>query len=200
MDAMRPDECYTILEISPGATDAEIRSAWRELNKVWHPDRFGDDEVLRKKAEEKLKRINQAYEVLKKNGSRRSGRSGFGAQRDQPRSSQSAPEWKVRDRKSERTAKNFEQLVRWILAGKVVGSDQVWDPRHRSWVRVHDVPELARVIRIRTLQKWTRFAMFAGMLGVFLLIRRPAGLNAVIGLSLMGFAAVMMWFYRRSIS
>ncbi len=196
MDAMRPDECYTILEISPGATDAEIRSSWRELNKVWHPDRFGDDEALRKKAEEKLKRINQAYEVLRKNGSR----DRFGSQRAQSRPSHSGPEWKVRDRRSERTARNFEQLVRWVLGGKVVESDEVWDPRHAAWVRVSNVPELARVIRIRTIQKWTRFAMFAGMLGFFLLIRRPAGLNAVIGLSLMGFAAIMMWLYRRSIS
>lgn len=197
---MQPDECYTILEISPGSTDAEIRSAWRELNKVWHPDRFGDDEVLRKKAEEKLKRINQAYEILRKSGGRRPGSAGFGANRDQRRSSQSGPEWKVRDGRSERTARNFEQLVRWVLGGKVVGSDEVLDPRHGTWLRVNDVPELSRLIRIRTLQKWTRFAMFAGMLGFFLLTRRPAGLNAVIGLSLMGFAAVMMWIYRRSIS
>ena len=194
---MHRDECYRILEISPDASEEEIRSAWRELNKVWHPDRFGDDEVLRRKAEEKLKSINQAYETLRKSGGRGSG--GFG-RRHARAGSEAGPQWKVRDDRREVSAKNLEQLARWVLAGKVVASDEVWDPRHGAWLRVAQVPELARLIRIRTLQKWTRFALFAGLLGFFLLIRRPAGLNAVIGLSLMAFSFVMMWLYRRSTS
>jgi len=32
--------------------------------KVWHPDRFGSDPRLRQKAEERLKQINKAYQVL----------------------------------------------------------------------------------------------------------------------------------------
>ena len=33
------------------------------MAKVWHPDRFGHDERLQKKAQEKLKEINEAYEA-----------------------------------------------------------------------------------------------------------------------------------------
>ena len=33
--------------------------------KVWHPDRFGGDPRLQKKAQEKLKEINEAYEAVK---------------------------------------------------------------------------------------------------------------------------------------
>jgi DnaJ domain len=57
-------EALDVLALRPGATPAEIKEAYRDLVKVWHPDRFGSDPGLRQKAEDKLKRINQAYTVL----------------------------------------------------------------------------------------------------------------------------------------
>jgi hypothetical protein len=56
---------YEILEVQPGATKAEIKSAYRELCKIWHPDRFTGDESLQNRAQEKLKEINEAYDALK---------------------------------------------------------------------------------------------------------------------------------------
>ena len=53
-----------ILEIERGASLAEIRQAYRDQTKVWHPDRFSNDTRLKNKAEEKLKRINLAYRRL----------------------------------------------------------------------------------------------------------------------------------------
>src|SRR5437764_14911981 len=53
-----------ILEIERGASLAEIRQAYRDQTKVWHPDRFSNDIRLKNKAEEKLKRINLAYRRL----------------------------------------------------------------------------------------------------------------------------------------
>ena len=38
---------------------------YRDLVKVWHPDRFGSDPRLRSKAEEKLAQINDAYRALR---------------------------------------------------------------------------------------------------------------------------------------
>ena len=55
---------YEILGIHPGASADELRQAYRDLVKVWHPDRFSHDERLRLKAQDKLKQINGAYEVL----------------------------------------------------------------------------------------------------------------------------------------
>jgi len=55
---------YEILGIYPGASADELRQAYRDLVKVWHPDRFSHDEPLRLKAQDKLKEINGAYEVL----------------------------------------------------------------------------------------------------------------------------------------
>ena len=57
-------DCYRELEIGPDATTEQIRQAWRDLAQVWHPDRFGDNERLRGKAQERLKRINEAYQAL----------------------------------------------------------------------------------------------------------------------------------------
>lgn len=50
---------YTTLEVSPNASDAEIKKAYRKLARQYHPDVNKDP-----KAEEKFKEINAAYEVL----------------------------------------------------------------------------------------------------------------------------------------
>ena len=41
-----------------------MKKAYRDLSKVWHPDRFAEDPTLQIKAEEQLKAINQAYRNL----------------------------------------------------------------------------------------------------------------------------------------
>jgi hypothetical protein len=44
---------YQILEIEPGASLEEIKRAYREQTKIWHPDRFpADDFRLQSKAQE----------------------------------------------------------------------------------------------------------------------------------------------------
>src|SRR5208283_2172503 len=58
------EEYYKILEIHPNATEQEVKQAYRDLVKVWHPDRFAHDKKLQKKAEEKLKEINHAYQRI----------------------------------------------------------------------------------------------------------------------------------------
>ena len=62
---MRLDDCYRLFELDPAASDDEVKRAYRDLTKVWHPDRFGHDPPLRHRAEEKLKAIHQAYETIR---------------------------------------------------------------------------------------------------------------------------------------
>lgn len=45
-------------------TREEIKDAWRTMLKVWHPDRFHGDETMRRRAEQKTKEINAAYQAL----------------------------------------------------------------------------------------------------------------------------------------
>jgi len=57
-------EAFATLEIEVGSSFTEARAAYRRLCIVWHPDRFQDVE-LKAHAEEKLKRINEAYSTIK---------------------------------------------------------------------------------------------------------------------------------------
>jgi DnaJ-like protein len=50
--------------LRPAAPLAEIKQAYRDLARVWHPDRLGPDERLRMKAEAKFKDIDAAYRRL----------------------------------------------------------------------------------------------------------------------------------------
>src|SRR4030095_387351 len=63
-NVMTSDRFYELLGVSPGASRQELKAAYRDLTKVWHPDRFAHDPRLQQKAEEKLKEINEAYEHL----------------------------------------------------------------------------------------------------------------------------------------
>lgn len=56
--------CHEVLGVSEGASAQELKVAYRDLAKVWHPDRFAHDPRLQQKAQEKLKEINEAYEQL----------------------------------------------------------------------------------------------------------------------------------------
>jgi hypothetical protein len=56
---------YDLLGVKPGATHAQIRSAYRVLAQLFHPDRLQQlKPEAREFAEERLKALNQAYEVL----------------------------------------------------------------------------------------------------------------------------------------
>ncbi len=57
-------EAYYLFDLEPDVTEGEIRQARRKLAARWHPDRFEHDERMKVKATEKLKQINQAYELL----------------------------------------------------------------------------------------------------------------------------------------
>ena len=61
---MDRDKAYELLGVKPGVSNTELKAAHRDLAKVWHPDRFLHDPRLREKAQEKLKEINEAYELL----------------------------------------------------------------------------------------------------------------------------------------
>ena len=59
------NRCIEMLGLKSGASQEEVTQAYRDLANVWHPDRFAGNPRLQKKAEEKLKEINAAYEYVK---------------------------------------------------------------------------------------------------------------------------------------
>ncbi|HEY6288632.1 MAG TPA: DnaJ domain-containing protein [Nitrospiraceae bacterium] len=60
----RTTNYYTVLELLPTATLADIKKAWHEQLQVWHPDRFNHSPTLHRKAEARTQLINQAYQTL----------------------------------------------------------------------------------------------------------------------------------------
>jgi DnaJ domain len=60
---MAGEDFYKILGVSPTASADEIKSAYRELVKRYHPDLFATSRE-KSRANEKLQRINEAYAVI----------------------------------------------------------------------------------------------------------------------------------------
>jgi len=55
---------FVILECEPGCSAEDVKSSYRQLVRVWHPDRFETDLKLKQKATEKMKLLNEAYQLL----------------------------------------------------------------------------------------------------------------------------------------
>lgn len=54
---------YKVLGVAPTATDEEIKQAYRKLAKQYHPDKYVDN-PLSNLATEKMKEINEAYDII----------------------------------------------------------------------------------------------------------------------------------------
>lgn len=68
---------YEVLNVSPDASDEEIKKAYRELARKYHPDNYHDN-PLADLAQEKMKEINAAYDTIQRQRSGRGSGSGGG--------------------------------------------------------------------------------------------------------------------------
>src|ERR1035438_9589955 len=78
MDESQIFACLELFDLPDAFTEAQLKQAYHDLVQVWHPDKHSHNARLQRKADEKMKEINQAYEVLKSglvNGSFRFNRS-----------------------------------------------------------------------------------------------------------------------------
>ena len=66
---------YEILGIKETATKDEIKAAYRDLAKKYHPDQFTNN-PLKDLAEDKMREINEAYDTLMKGYSSNTGQTG----------------------------------------------------------------------------------------------------------------------------
>jgi uncharacterized protein YjbI with pentapeptide repeats len=63
--------CYLLLGLEPGASLEDVNQAYKDLAFVWHPDRLpSDNPRLQEKAQEKLKQINYARDLLRSHRSK----------------------------------------------------------------------------------------------------------------------------------
>ncbi len=61
---MTRDEAAAVLGVDVGSSAAEVRAAYRELAQMLHPDKYGDNKRLRARAEQQMRAVNEARDVL----------------------------------------------------------------------------------------------------------------------------------------
>jgi len=103
---------YRVLGVSPNASDEEIKAAYRELARKYHPDSYVGN-PLSDLAAEKMKEINEAYDAImamRRRGQNTSYQNGYGGQ-------QQSQFWDIR---------------RLINAGRITEAEELLDgvPRH----------------------------------------------------------------------
>ncbi len=63
----KTDWAYDVLEISPSATDEEVKKAYRRMAVKYHPDKVSYlGEEVQQAANEKFKKVNEAYQLISK--------------------------------------------------------------------------------------------------------------------------------------
>lgn len=112
---------YSVLGVSSSASDDEIKRAYRELARKYHPDNYQDN-PLADLAEEKMKEVNEAYEEINRlrgGGASSAGyggaayQSSYGYQQQRQSASSSSPLYqRVRQNISGGNLDAAEQLLR----------------------------------------------------------------------------------------
>ena len=105
---------YEVLGIKEGASEDEIKKAYREQVKKYHPDQYQDN-PLSKLAEDKLKEINEAYDYLMKNTAPRREKSSYN-------SSSNSSNWG-----NQGDSEFFNQVKSYINSGDVQQAENMLD-------------------------------------------------------------------------
>ena len=111
---------YSVLGVSSSASDEEVKKAYRELARKYHPDNYQNN-PLADLAEEKMKEINEAYDAIMKmreGGSQGGGSYGgyqsqgsYGCQRQYQSQSQSSSFVQVRNLITSGNIQEAERLL-----------------------------------------------------------------------------------------
>ncbi len=115
---------YEVLGLREGASEEEIKKAYREQARKYHPDQYANN-PLSDLAQEKMKEINEAYDFLMKN-------KGTGSQSHQDSRSN---HWNRQNYSSNSTGA-YMQIRRLIEGGNVIEANQMLEgisERNAEW-------------------------------------------------------------------
>lgn len=106
---------YSVLGVERTASEEEIKAAYREKARKYHPDNFGDNPAAAELATEKMQEINEAYDSIinsRKKGSSAGKGSGY------------ANNWGAGE---QRESSNFNDIRSLINAGKYEEAQEILD-------------------------------------------------------------------------
>ncbi len=112
---------YSVLGVKPDASDEEIKRAYRELARKYHPDNYQNN-PLADLAEEKMKEINQAYDTITR---MRSGGGGGSAGGYRSQSAYQGSYQQQQQRYSGSTGSLYSQVRQAINMGDISRAEQL---------------------------------------------------------------------------
>lgn len=104
---------YKFFDLRSDASLNDVKQAYRDLVAVWHPDRFSHNPRLQEKAQDKLKKINAAYELISKsiNGSSPKSNTSKSTSSEPPRAKTRCANTSRKERASEEYSKLEDFLI-----------------------------------------------------------------------------------------
>ncbi len=160
---------YQTLGISEDASPQEIKQAWRDMLAVWHPDKHMGNERLRRKAEEQSKRINEAYDILKrylKDGDIPRSRPRPSTQSQKQESQQQTRRPRPRPSKQSRKQESQQQTCRQETTSEDAHSSQTHEQENRQEQTTKPFEEESLAVKIGRII-YIIFAIIFGAIGGF---------------------------------
>jgi tetratricopeptide (TPR) repeat protein len=115
---------YEILEISPGASADEIKAAYHQMAKQWHPDRFSGE--AKPEAERRFRQLAEAFNMLKDTGRREPSPSPVAPLQAQTQAPAPAAQQIQLDAGAERTVQN-KTTDEWFQDAKAAMEAKAYD-------------------------------------------------------------------------
>ena len=113
---------YKVLGVAPDATDEQIKLAYRDLARKYHPDNYANN-PLADLAQEKMKQINEAYDTIQKQRKAAQGYQSAGSYQ-QARTQNS---YQGSYQYGQRGAAQFADIRRLIMQRRIVEAEELLD-------------------------------------------------------------------------
>ncbi len=115
---------YKVLGISPDATDEQVKAAYRDLARKYHPDNYANN-PLADLAQEKMKQINEAYDTITKQRKAAQGGPGSsGSYQTYQNQSYGAGSYQYGQSSS---GSQFSDIRRLIMQRRIVEAEELLD-------------------------------------------------------------------------